>query len=533
MNQNRELLVSVGIFLSFTLLFTAIGKGHNEAQKEEVKIENSLDYSDVDPFFDQNGEFVDGAIAVRNSILAKVKKDFKNDFETGEIVFLSHDKLAEILAHEEMAMVEQVFELDPEQFGVHFLRFSDCEVDYPRDKFQALDMPKQLGSRKIVTPFVHQKILPYLNEMLSRLEQEKGVRLYVESAYRSPYYQAFLFLDYTRHFKTVSATAEYVAIPCYSEHGTLIRPAVDFILPNGISDQNPELFMDSFQFDWIYENSREFGFDLTFTRDNRFGYGFEPWHFHFKDLPLRVGDLTTPLLMKRVSAVDDWGRFLENLPLKKAGTRTKMRFRRENRADGSEFIKAYNTVYEGFFRTMSVVDMPVSAQQDCSKHMVRLIAMFFESQGKKEKVQFPLIDGRVMSYEGGDFEAWLNGVMPQVGTQTWRSVLKKVENELDVRVGDLLIEPFTTHAVDEIYGDALVGHTALVMGIADDPLTNDRYYLIGSGSLPVTDFRISRAENRWQGQSGWLSLDGYLHRARRDNVEFYRIEDFAMFEKGE
>ena len=81
------------------------------------------------------------------------------------------------------------------------------------------------------------------------------------------------------------------------------------------------------------------------------------------------------------------------------------------------------------------------------------------------------------------------------------------------------------HELNEIYKDSVIGHTAVIAGIAENIYTKQRFYLIASGSLPVTNFRISRAENHWQGESGWLSMKGYLHRSKRNSVEFYRVSD--------
>jgi len=111
-------------------------------------------------------------------------------------------------------------------------------------------------------------------------------------------------------------------------------------------------------------------------------------------------------------------------------------YRKEHLPDGQEFINHYtNYVYEDLLRTIAVIDIPVSSQQDCSKHIVRLISLFFADQ--IEKLQFQLADGAIKSYDGSGYEdvqEWLNDTMIYIGTLTWRKVFDRVENEDDVRV---------------------------------------------------------------------------------------------------
>lgn len=480
--------------------------------------------------FGADGEYLNQESKTKAAeIVSKIDQNFSEDFKNGEINFLNREKLSTIFNDSDLWLIEQLFELDSQVYNIRFPVFADCRQSINRDDFTFLDQPSVLGNRQITPVAVPTKILEPLNTMLSKLQEATGRKMYVESGYRSPYYQAYLFLKYTQQFPTVQDTAKQVALPCRSEHGTLLFPAVDLITADGISDQNVDLFTERDEYQWLVENARIYGFYLSFFGGNRFGYNFEPWHFHYEEAPKTIGEIATPIGMKRITAQDDWGKFIENLPLYPPGTKTMLLYRRENHADGSEFIKSYeNYVYENYLRTFAVVDIPVSSQQDCSKHIVRLLEMYAEQKNMLANLQFPLSDGNVIRYadcNNCNTEEWLNNAMIKIGTQTWRGLFPEIKDEKEVQVGDLLIEAATTHEVDPIYGDAIIGHTAVVVGIAEDEYTGKRYYLIGSGSLPITNFRISRAENYWQGQSGWLSLEGYLLRAKRDSVEFYRIAD--------
>ena len=501
---------------------TVISQKSNKKNKEVLNCPNN---------FNENGELLNSEAKNRTKLIVeKIEKNLSDIFINGEINFLTRDQLSKILEPCEVKLMNDLFDLNPEKYDIFFPQFSDCHNEINRNNFVFL--PKELTAqstknRIIIPPAVPKKIAPQIEEMLEKMQSQIDRKLLVESGYRSPYFQAFLFLKYLQKFGTATETAKLVALPCYSEHGTQIRPAIDLITEDGISDQNVNIFVSRKEYTWMKENSREFNFFMTFPQGNRFGYQFEPWHFHYENSPNKISDIPTPLGMKRITANTEWGKFIENLALYPPGTRTKMLFRRENRPDGSEFIKVYkNYIYENYIRTFAVVDIPVSTQQDCSKHLVRLISLFYKQQNHKNNLQFPLSNNSILKFNPCptcDFETWLNETMMQVGTQTWRHVLERVKDEKDVQIGDILIEPQTTHATDPIYDGSAIGHTAVVVGISEDEHTGERYYLIASGSLPVTNLRIARASNHWQGQSGWLSMTGYLRRSHRYSVEFYRI----------
>lgn len=479
-------------------------------------------------FFTESSELINPA-AVRN-ILDTVRATFDTEFRSGEIVFLDRQQLATVLAPCELALFDQLKALDPARWGIRFPVLPEEAVI--RTNFAALPPPESL--RQHISPqFTPNHIANAYVQMMEQMEADIGRKLYVESAYRSPYYQAYLFLDYINTFGSVAQTAKYVALPGRSEHGAITMGALDFITADGISDNDVGAFIDRREYDWLEQNAMKYGFHQTFGVASRYGYGFEPWHWHYEPLPQKISDLREPYGTTRIAAQDEWGRFIENLPLKPLGNRTMLLFRRENRADGSEFINGFtNYVYENIIRTMAVVDIPVTSWQDCSKQITRLIALFAEQEGKKSNLSFP-IAGEWRAYQQfqseypeRDFEDYIKEVMIFTGTLSWRQLLEKIP-ESEVRIGDLIIQPQVSMAVDPIYGEgAVIGHTAVIVGISEDS-DGHRYYLVGSGSLPVTSFRISKATNGWQGWDGWFDVEGYKHRTKADRIEFYRMRDFV------
>ena len=114
--------------------------------------------------------------------------------------------------------------------------------------------------------------LPALSAMIKAAKKE-GLTLQVSSAYRSWVYQKNTFQMYVS--KDGLATAErYSARPGRSQHqlGTVI----DF------GSVAPE-FADTKEGQWLDAHAGQFGFSMSFPRDQEelTGYVFEPWHFRY------------------------------------------------------------------------------------------------------------------------------------------------------------------------------------------------------------------------------------------------------------
>lgn len=120
--------------------------------------------------------------------------------------------------------------------------------------------------------------------MMEAMARDLGKRLLVESGYRSPAYQLYLFLFYLpKHDYSIRETNRFVALPGHSEHGYPPRQAIDFINQDGINgEDNPEAFEALQEYQWLQQRAREFGFSLSYPRDNPHHTAFEPWHWHYE-----------------------------------------------------------------------------------------------------------------------------------------------------------------------------------------------------------------------------------------------------------
>ena len=102
-----------------------------------------------------------------------------------------------------------------------------------------------------------------------------GVDLLLVSGYRSYAYQASLI---QRKLDTGAALEDILSVnapPGCSEHHT--GRAVDIATP-GVPPLT-EAFERSDAFRWLQKNAADHGFSMSYPRDNRFGYIYEPWHW--------------------------------------------------------------------------------------------------------------------------------------------------------------------------------------------------------------------------------------------------------------
>ena len=118
--------------------------------------------------------------------------------------------------------------------------------------------------------------------MMEAMAKDLGKRLLVESGYRSPAYQLYLFLFYLpKHGWSVTETNRFGALPGPSEHANPAPQAIDFINEAGINgEDHPEEFEALPEYRWLQEHARRFGFALSYPRDNPHHTSFEPWHWH-------------------------------------------------------------------------------------------------------------------------------------------------------------------------------------------------------------------------------------------------------------
>jgi zinc D-Ala-D-Ala carboxypeptidase len=101
--------------------------------------------------------------------------------------------------------------------------------------------------------------------------------LQLVSAFRSVDYQKQIIQRKLAAGQSWEQILRVSALPGYSEHHT--GRTVDITTPN--CEPLTEAFENTSAFQWLTRRAGEFGFTMTYPRDNAFGIAYEPWHWTF------------------------------------------------------------------------------------------------------------------------------------------------------------------------------------------------------------------------------------------------------------
>jgi D-alanyl-D-alanine carboxypeptidase len=112
------------------------------------------------------------------------------------------------------------------------------------------------------------------NRMKSAAHRD-DVEIYIVSAFRSVQHQCELILRKLHTGQSIEKVLEVLAPPGCSEHHT--GNAID--LASREAQPLDQAFESTSAFSWLRKNASLFGFSLSFPRNNRYGYVYEPWHW--------------------------------------------------------------------------------------------------------------------------------------------------------------------------------------------------------------------------------------------------------------
>ena len=108
---------------------------------------------------------------------------------------------------------------------------------------------------------------------------ESEITLHLISAFRSPDYQYELLKRKLDAGQSINQILQVNAAPGYSEHHT--GRAID------VGTLGCAALVEEFEwtpaFAWLREHAGEFGFALSYPRDNPSGMAYEPWHWCFRE----------------------------------------------------------------------------------------------------------------------------------------------------------------------------------------------------------------------------------------------------------
>ncbi|MFH0834499.1 MAG: D-alanyl-D-alanine carboxypeptidase family protein [Patescibacteria group bacterium] len=183
--------------------------------------------------------------------------------------------------------------------GKYFgLAMPDDLVQIPSKVFDVKNGLKGLYETEI--QYYPKNALADFEKMNAALEKALGKKIWIDSGYRSPGKQAYLFFKYLgdpedgNNF-SLKENAKWIALPGYSEHGSSTTPAFDFALdggdsifekPNGeeMSSEESQAYLETTpEYKWLLANAAQYHFFLSYPRENPDGVNFEPWHWHWEE----------------------------------------------------------------------------------------------------------------------------------------------------------------------------------------------------------------------------------------------------------
>lgn len=102
-----------------------------------------------------------------------------------------------------------------------------------------------------------------------------GIKLEIISGFRSIEYQKTIFPCKFKGKPTEEefiARLKYSAPAGFSEHHTGL--AIDI---NSLEED----FADTKEYEWLLKHAQNYGFEMSFPKNNKQGLGFEPWHWKY------------------------------------------------------------------------------------------------------------------------------------------------------------------------------------------------------------------------------------------------------------
>ena len=210
------------------------------------------------------------------SILQTLGPIIKDKQTSGSAPLLNWSELIQSLNNKQRILIK------------NFRRFSGAagdDDDPTRPPLVRLDNQCILknGQAKAIPPqYVTQAVYDAYARMIQSMQKDLGTALRIESGYRSPAYQLYLFLSHLPRYQfNMAATNRHVALPGQSEHGSLQHLAIDLINADGINgEDNPRNFSLLPEYRWMTLHAKIYGFEPSFpeaTTDS----AFEPWHWRY------------------------------------------------------------------------------------------------------------------------------------------------------------------------------------------------------------------------------------------------------------
>lgn len=150
-------------------------------------------------------------------------------------------------------------------------KFYYLDSDYERIDLQNVSLRYSYSGNKAASI-----VIENFEEMRSDAEKELGVRLMINSSYRSYKSQEEIYNEYKK--VSLKYADSYAARPGFSEHQTGL--AIDI---TSLEHPYAKDFKESEEYAWLKNNCHKYGFILRYPegKEHITGYNTESWHFRY------------------------------------------------------------------------------------------------------------------------------------------------------------------------------------------------------------------------------------------------------------
>jgi hypothetical protein len=197
------------------------------------------------------------------------------------------DQLGPFLSPAQRAIVDQIMDLDPADYGVNTPYAGDLEP-VPADLVKVVGQQyTELGQQQTIgAKYVPRHVFDaYVRMNAAFMGDHPDRRLLIQSCYRSPTYQVIVFIDWltSAYAGDIGKTIRHASPPRYSQHTIASKAAIDFKNVDGSpSNDNLDGFRDTVEYAWLRQHGGEFSFYESWPEGNSYGMRAEPWHWQYR-----------------------------------------------------------------------------------------------------------------------------------------------------------------------------------------------------------------------------------------------------------
>jgi len=223
---------------------------------------------------------------ILKSVVKKWEK-YKEGIPKDKSAIMEYDALLSLLNIVESFLVRQILTIDPKEIGFNG-PFYSLEIPNNLVKVESIKFVGAGEGRETGVQYCPQHSLNDFTAMSESIYNEIKRRVFIDSGYRSPGRQAFLFIYYLVNDNNYSLkeNGRWIALPGYSEHSSPINNAIDIATSEGINGfsegQTSEDFESTEEYKWLTNNAHKYNFYLSYPKNNLLGVAYEPWHWHWE-----------------------------------------------------------------------------------------------------------------------------------------------------------------------------------------------------------------------------------------------------------